>query len=66
MDAAAGMAVGCTGCLMVEVLKKGGWHMAEKEGQTSGEHCTGRVLHGAERGDGAAAAAAADGCSDSS
>lgn len=32
-DAAAGMAVGCTGHLMVEVLRRGGWCMAEKEGQ---------------------------------
>lgn len=60
-EAAAGMAVGCTGHLMVEVLRRGGWCMAEKEEQS----CTGKVLHG-----GAAAvvvvAAAADGCSDSS
>lgn len=63
-DAAAGMAVGCTGHLMVEVLRRGGWCMAEKEGQSYGERCIGRVLHGAEGG--AAAVVVADGCSGSS
>lgn len=63
MDAAAaGMAVGCTGHLTVEVLKKDVWHMAEKEGQSSVEHC--KVLHDAEGG--GAVAAAVDGCSGSS
>lgn len=63
-DAAAGMAVGCTGHLMVEVLGRGGWRMAEQEG----ERCIGRVLHGAEGGAAAAAAVVvvADGCSGSS
>lgn len=60
--AAAGMAVGCTGHLMVEVLKKDVWHMAVKEGQSSVEHC--KVLHDAEGG--GAVAAAVDGCSGSS
>lgn len=59
VDAAAG----CTGHLMAVVLKRGGWHMAEKEGQSSGEQCMGRVLHDAE---GDAAAAAVDDCSGSS
>lgn len=31
--AAVGMAVGCTGHLMVEVLKRGAWRIAEQEGQ---------------------------------
>lgn len=54
---------GCTEHLMVVVSKRGGWHMAEKEGQSSREHYMGRVLHDAEGG---GAAAVADGCSDSS
>lgn len=62
--AAAGMAVGCSGHLMVVVLKRGGWHMAETEEQSLREHSMGRVLHDAERGGGAAAAA--DGCPGSS
>ena len=57
--AAAGMIVGCSGHLMAAVLKV---DMAEKEAQSSGEHCMRRVLHAAERG----AAVAADGCSGSS
>lgn len=56
---AAGMAVGCTGYLTVAEQKRGAWHMAEKEGRSSGTHCT--VLHDAVRG----GAAAVDGCSDS-
>lgn len=55
-DAAA---AGCTGHLMVGVvvvvLRWGGWHMPEKEGQSWREHCMERVLHDAEGGDGAAA-----------
>lgn len=64
------VAAGCTGHLMVVALKKGGWHMAEKEAQNSRVHCMGKVLHDAEgRGGGGAAAAVvvvADGCSGSS
>lgn len=63
--AAAGMAVGCSGHLMVVVLKRGGWHMAETEEQSLREHNMGRVLHDAERG-GGGGAAAADGCRGSS
>lgn len=61
--AAAGMAVGCSGHLMMVVVvpKRGGWHMAEKEEQNL--HCMRRVLHDAERG---GAAAADGGCSGSS
>lgn len=58
--AAAGMIVGCSGHLMAAVLEV---DMAEKEVQSSGEHCMRRVLHGAERG---AAVAAGGGCSGSS
>lgn len=67
-DAAAGMAVGCSGHLMVVMLKRGEWHTAEKEEQSLREHCMGRVLHDAERGGAAAASAvvADDGCSGSS
>lgn len=68
MDAAAvEMTVGCTGCLAAGVLKRERWHMVEKEGQSLGERCTRRVLHDAEGGgDAAAAAVDADGCSGSS
>lgn len=55
---------GCTGRLMVVVLKRGGWRMAEKEGQNSWEHCTWRVLRDAEEEEGGAAAA--EGCCGSS
>lgn len=60
--AAAGMAVGCSGHLMVVVLKRGVWHMAQEEEQNL--LCMGRVLHDAERDGGGGAAA--DGCSGSS
>lgn len=54
-------AAGCTGHLMAVVLKRGGWRMAEKEEQSSREHCTVRVLHDAEGGGGGAAAVAVGG-----
>lgn len=69
---AAGMLVGCTGRLTAVVLKRGGRHMAEKEGQSSEERCMARVLHDAEEeeeggaADADAAVVVADGCSGSS
>lgn len=62
VDAAAG----CTGHLMVVVLEREGWHMAEMEGQSSRVHCMGRVLHDAEEGDGGGGVDVADGGSGSS
>jgi len=63
--AAAAMAVGCSGHLMVMVmvmvLKKGGRHTSVKEEQSMG-----RVLHGAGRAGAAAGGAAGDGCCGSS